>query len=576
MASSSYENKLGPHMPLIPVGPGMKVVLSMAGEEPAAQRAKKSLMIVPDQTAWNDFGNNFRAQLHFVGFGQAYAPIDMRLSFPGVAKSRLAVADILGGESQIRLSDVDQSFVTMLADTDSYRILVERLGFADAFGSLRKMHDAVVARLEANDGQTLELTRNADFVQGVLRNNATWNAYRQGGRYLSPYRLPDVEDAAHSFSVHLKLHGMPGDYELDADFGDDFPLSRRTLVLVGENGVGKTRFLRALIDGVQTAPPWDVQTEKSSIFDTAPRFSRLLAFSSAASDPYPSHLPPWTGVDYRFHRMTGQYLGDVDNLAQSLLDCMRSEDEPVGRRGLTRMQFLDEVLQVLGIKESLYVEVTPTDEHSELLPVPIRVGDRLYLPFFGLNGEQRRLQLQARMISEAAPVVLMERKRSRDLSSGEQALLRFAAQAVGSVRSGTMFLFDEPETHLHPRYVSTFMSILDRLLEWSGSIALIATHSAFVVREVPSRRVRIVRRDEAEGIMIAPPRLQTFGASIDMISQFVFGDVQLKHRFQEVLDAWLAKPGRKTISQFREEFGEDLNAETLSYMAQMLAERERQ
>lgn len=178
------------------------------------------------------------------------------------------------------------------------------------------------------------------------------------------------------------------------------------------------------------------------------------------------------------------------------------------------------------------------------------------------------------MVPNAPPRVLVERQRARDLSSGEQALLRFAAQAIGSLRSGTMFLFDEPETHLHPRYVSIFMSMLDRLLEWSRSVALIATHSAYVVREVPARRVRIVRKDVEGGILIEPPGMQTFGASIDTISQFVFGDIELKHRFQKVLDDWLAETPRATLEQFRDSFREDLIAETLSYIAQMFADRQ--
>ena len=136
-----------------------------------------------------------------------------------------------------------------------------------------------------------------------------------------------------------------------------------------------------------------------------------------------------------------------------------------------------------------------------------------------------------------------------------------------------MFLLDEPETHLHPHYVSLLMSMLDRLLELSGSIALIATHSAYIVREVPARRVRIVRRDRDGNVAIDPPRMQTFGASIDTISQFVFGDVETRHRFQTVLDGWIARHPKATLDEFREQFREDLNVETLSYFAHHIDER---
>ena len=563
-------------MPSIPVETDIKISLAQTFDKAVWQTAEeRTLVVVPDTSGWNDFSKNFRARLYFAGFNEPHAHIDMRLMFASAVDTSSAMAMILGKRAHATLERIEEDFISVLADTNSYRVLVERIGFADAFASLRRMHDAVVTRLENANELTLALAQSMDFVQSVLREDATWDAIRQGDRYLTPGSVPDVDDAAHSFKMEVQLQGMRGTHTLDADFGQDFPLSRRTLVLVGENGVGKTRFFRALIDGVQTVPDWDVPSQQEPpIFNPRPRFSRLVVFSSAASDPYPSQVPPWRGIDYRFHRMIGHPLGVADDLAESLLDCMRSEGELTGLSGSERMQLLDSVLTPLGFKDELYVEVSPVGEESDLLPEPIRVEDRLYVSFFGMRGEQRRLHLQARMVPNSAPRVIVLGHQARNLSSGEQALLRFAAQAIGSLRSGTMFLFDEPETHLHPRYVSIFMSMLDRLLERSRSVALIATHSAYVVREVPARRVRIVRKDTEIGIVFEPPGMQTFGASIDTISQFVFDDIEMKHRFQKVLDDWLAERPGSTLDQFRAKFREDLNAETLSYIAQVFADRQ--
>ncbi|TFC54572.1 MULTISPECIES: AAA family ATPase [unclassified Cryobacterium] len=563
-------------MPLIPVDTEIEISFARTFDKAAWQMAgQRTLVVVPDASGWNDFNKNFRARLHFAGFAELHSPIEMKLMFASAVDASTAVDGILGKRAHAELELIEESFVSVLANTESYRIFVERLSFADAFASLRRMHDAVVTRLEGADQVTLALAQSMSFVQSVLREDATWDAMRQGDRYLTPGIVPDVADAAQSFNIEVQLQGMSGTHSLDADFGQDFPLSRRALVLVGENGVGKTRFFRALIDGVQTVPDWDVQSQQQPpTFSPRPEFSRLIVFSSAASDPYPSQVPPWRGVDYRFHRMIGHPGGVADDLAQSLLDCMRSEGDLTGLYGTDRMELLDAVLGPLGFKDDLYVEVAPIGQQADLLPVPIQVDDRHYLPFFGIRGEQRRLQLQARMVPNAPPRVLEAKQRTRDLSSGEQALLRFATQAIGSLRSGTLFLFDEPETHLHPRYVSILMTMLERLLELSGSIALIATHSAYVVREVPARRVRIMRKDPEGGIIIEPPGMQTFGASIDTISQFVFGDVELKHRFHKVLDSWLTETPNATLDQFRESFREDLNAETLSYIAQMFADRQ--
>lgn len=575
-------------MPAIPVVSDFNIYLAIS--RVAAERRLingRALIIVPDANDWNDFGARLRADLHIVGVADPGPPLRMRLLIEGHERTRGYVIDQLGvsaaddGRSRRRIEHVDDPFVSVLETETDYRRLVELLGFDDAVGCLRKMHDAVLARLEQAtdvDAESLRLSQTITFHQSALRDEATWIAFRQGDRYITPNRAPDVDDAAASFRVTANLRGMTGEHVLEADFGEDFPLSRRTLVLVGQNGTGKTRLFEAMIDGLRMAPPWDNDwaLDRPAVFDPRPGFSRLIVFSSVASDPYPPSLMPWEGVDYRYHRMIGARGGEGGALTMALIDCLRADTDAqgFGRRGA--MLLLNTVLEPLGISEDLYVELTDSDE-VDRLPPPTRINDRDYFPLFRNMNEQRNLQLYARVRVDRPPIVVTGRMRARNLSSGEVALLRFAAQAVGSLRRGSIFLFDEPETHLHPSYISQFMEMLDRLLEQSSSIALIATHSAYVVREVPARRVRMITRDpHDETIMIDPPTMQTFGASIDTISQFVFGDIGPKHRFQRVLEKYIGDNPNTTLRQIRRRFAADLNPETLSYIAELVEQRDAQ
>jgi hypothetical protein len=68
--------------------------------------------------------------------------------------------------------------------------------------------------------------------------------------------------------------------------------------------------------------------------------------------------------------------------------------------------------------------------------------------------------------------------------------------------------------------------------------------------------------------------MQTFGASIDTISQFVFGDIGPKHRFQRVLEKYIDDNPDATLQQIRRRFAEDLNPETLSYIAELVEQRD--
>ncbi|ANL23163.1 AAA domain-containing protein [Rhizobium sp. N113] len=544
----------------------------------------QALVIIPDGSNWTDFRANLRVDLHVLGFGDLDVSLNMRLLVEGQRQTygyvinELGVSDLRSGRPRRLIEEIGPRFVSLLQNETDYRDFVKLLGFDAAVSCLRRMHDAVLARIEndPDDAPIIELTKGITFFESVLRSEGTWVAFRQGGRYLTPHGAADVGDAAASFTIQAELPGIIGPHVVAADFGEDFPLSRRALVIVGQNGTGKTRLFQAMINGFRKRAPWGeaMGSGPTASFSPAPQFSRLIVFSSVASDSYPRSIPAWEGLDYRYHRMIGPASGEGGDLTEALLDCLRAD---IGTQGFERqsaLELLNLVLDEIGLSNDLYVELADATEPDSLAP-PTRIGERNYMPLFRRTNEQRFLQSFARIRSDRPPVVVTKDMQVRNLSSGEVALLRFGAQAVGSLRPGSIFLFDEPETHLHPHFISRFMEMLDNLLERSGSIAFIATHSAYVVREVPARRVRLITRNAEDGtIQIDPPTLQTFGASIDTISQFVFGDIGPKHRFHRVLQQYIEQNREATLSQIRLRFSEDLNPETLSYIAELLEQRD--
>jgi len=74
-------------------------------------------------------------------------------------------------------------------------------------------------------------------------------------------------------------------------------------------------------------------------------------------------------------------------------------------------------------------------------------------------------------------------------------------------------------------------------------------------------------------ISIDAPRMETFGASIDKISQFVFGDTNIDHHFQRTLVKIADEYGLEHgIEGVLEEFGDTLNSESLSFIARRIRE----
>nr|QVX12093.1 AAA family ATPase [Pseudomonas congelans] len=110
-----------------------------------------------------------------------------------------------------------------------------------------------------------------------------------------------------------------------------------------------------------------------------------------------------------------------------------------------------------------------------------------------------------------------------DLSDGEVQLLH----TIGSVRlfgeAESLFIFDEPETHLNPswrtRYHIDFEQAGRNLIT---SQALISSHSPFLISSLHRKSVFHFEKIDGQTIMASPPS-ETFGASFEVLIKKFFG-----------------------------------------------------
>jgi ATPase subunit of ABC transporter with duplicated ATPase domains len=151
------------------------------------------------------------------------------------------------------------------------------------------------------------------------------------------------------------------------------------------------------------------------------------------------------------------------------------------------------------------------------------------------GSEQRLLETFSNIDLKKEPVRVASGE-AFPLSSGEISFMKFAAQASLHIENGSLLLLDEPETHLHPNFISKFIKLLNNLLSATGSAAIIATHSAYFVREVFREQVNILSIDSENNVISQPPNLRTFGADVGSISYFVFGEDEPSLLASEVID----------------------------------------
>jgi energy-coupling factor transporter ATP-binding protein EcfA2 len=189
--------------------------------------------------------------------------------------------------------------------------------------------------------------------------------------------------------------------------------------------------------------------------------------------------------------------------------------------------------------------------------------DKSFFPLarFRTGGEQVRLERFGLIDLSKEPMRLVDGKALK-LSSGEISFLKFAAFVSLEIDNGSLLLFDEPETHLHPNFISEFVTILNSLLSDTGSAAIIATHSVYFLREVFREQISILRLDSEGNIDIQRPRLATFGANIGEISHFVFGEDTPSKLAQELEEK--IKAGSMSWEQVMERFQSELSLEFLN------------
>lgn len=553
----------------------VEVLFAPAGWKPLDDLVGPAMIIAATTDSFNDFGRMFRTLAHLIADDGSVQTVPHRLMFEGEDTTR-SVLDALGNDGPVRADHLAKTFCSVFGDADDYDRLVELFGFDRTFSALRLLKDVNVLGEADEDREALNLTRTADFALGMIREPDTYNAYRRGGRRLVVVKQTDVRDAAATFGGEFRVGNSWRTIAVEFDFEPDDFLRDRMAVLVGPNGTGKSAVLAGILQAIRsgrTAPSSDDE-DWCDYLSPPPRFRKVIVVDSSDGTRYPRKLDPSEVHDYTYVTQSGA--GEVHaTTSLALVDILRDPAPlflgPNDPRLATRKQVLQTVLQRLGLWEGAHLALI---DNAPSITGASRIGGIYAVPIKALTAEQQSL-LAYQHTDHQRGVIHVRHGQVVELSSGELMFFRLAVLIISAVEQASIFLIDEPENHLHPHYVAELMGLLDRVLKPTRSCAIIATHSPFVVREVPRRRVNVLHRD-GRALLAGPPRLQTFGASVEAIAHAVFTDGEDSRLHEELLDAWILDNGfkAKDLPTLVETYGDDLNPETLSYIAMRLRQAE--
>lgn len=482
-----------------------------------------SVFISASKDKWND--NGFRVRINFrirlQDMHEVYAG-DGYIGFLQKEEDTNYIKHLLGESELISLPANDQHrFFTMLPDMEAYRSFVRALGPRNAVKVLKCMRDMVALTEFKTQANWVDLAKSSRvFTQAFLRDYGAYFAFKNAGPVLRDLRSEDLGGMSKGFSINFQMEGRGNEHNLRFlfDHGDDLP--KRIAVVIGRNGVGKSQALRQISESLLKG-----KKNIADVFDgQRPSVNRLLTFSptNEAATVFPTGRGRNSIWYRRFTLNRSLKKRDGEAVSDLIVQLARS-DQNIGRS--SRWKILMRSLVGIDRSEELCLLRRETGDP----PIPIhemRKGDS----FSALDryGE----------INLRADPVRMVNGKIFPLSSGEISFLRFASQVSLYVENGSLLLLDEPETHLHPAFISQLVSLLDRLLDATGSAAIIATHSVYFVREVFSEQVTVLTVNKSGMVVPKRPNLNTFGADVGAISYFVFDEdepSQLAKRVKEKL-----------------------------------------
>ncbi len=482
-----------------------------------------TILVVPSQDSWNDFGYHtrvdYRIRLHAVNELIVSSGFICFIDPNGESIGRYMVPQLVSAVGAMTMpAPEEQRFFTMLPDMESYRRLVQSLGPDDVKNALIALNDLVALNEFESAASLLELaTQSEIFKLSFMRSADSYFAYKNAGPMLRGLSNEQKGILSSTLAIRFQLPGRKNEHELKFTFDHKADLPKRIAVVIGKNGVGKSqtlgRIARAAIDGEKSL------TDGTN--DGRLLINRLLAFAptNEAESVFPAGRKKRPNIWYQRYSMNrSRRSRRSDSLSDLIIQIARSYQMVASK---SRWEIFTEALGAIADKEQLHLPTTAS-------PVT-------FIPLATLlfESEQRLLERFASVDAKKEPVRVVDGK-GYPLSSGEFSFMKFAAQASLHIENGSLLLLDEPETHLHPNFISQFVSLLDGLLEATGSAAIIATHSAYFVREVFREQVTVLSVDSESHVSAQRPKLRTFGADVGAISYFVFGEDEPSRLAKEV------------------------------------------
>ncbi|MGW2028111.1 AAA family ATPase [Streptomyces decoyicus] len=460
---------------------------------------------------WDDYGFKTVFHLHCYNGSRSFNVGAVKIGTFGTEAGRTSLPR--------RFEALEPGFFSLGIDESYYATLRDEFDDETRLAIFSGLRDV------AYNAELFEQARNEPVMRESLLRGTDADTVRTQYR-----RIAHGGPTLSRFHVHYRQEALSGSaptltIELTVDPGKNPPSNIHAVI--GSNGVGKTRLLHNI---AQTTLTSRGRRRRSSLEDRLDHrqhpFTNVVYVSFSAFDSQGPHQVS-KAVNQVGDRVDYQYVGlktadgagvkSYAALGSEFAACIQRcmEDHPAKARRWS------DVLAKLEETDPLFHDLEITRlARAQDRPDPEQVFD--------------------------------------GLSSGHKIVLLTLAQLVQHTTERTLVLIDEPEAHLHPPLLSTFVRTLSELLKDRNGIALIATHSPVVLQETPREAVWALRR-AGDDLRVDHPEIETFGENVGVITREIFGLEVRRTGFNRLIQS--LADADMSFEEILDEFDDQLGAE---------------